>query len=167
MSELFHQLGIDWRLLLSQSANFLILLVLLTFLVYKPVVRILKERRTKIEGGLQKAEEAEHRLREANTIALDKVKEGEQKAMALMREVEKKAKEKEGVMLAEAKTKEEAMFRSAELAIERKKQESMAAFTKEAADLVRSAIAKAVEFSPDQIDEALVKKAVQEMKHAA
>jgi F-type H+-transporting ATPase subunit b len=159
MQELFHQLGIDWRLLLSQAANFLILLVLLTFLVYRPVVRILKERKTKIADGLQKAEEAENRLQEANVIARDKVKEGEQKAMQVMREIEQKAKERENALMAEAKKKEEAMFQSAELSLSRKKEEAMVALTKEAAGMMRAAIAKAVDMTPEQVDKTLVENA--------
>ena len=39
MSQLFSQLGIDWHLLLSQAVNFLILLVILRLVAYKPILK--------------------------------------------------------------------------------------------------------------------------------
>ena len=51
MSELLSQLGIDPKLLLSQGVNFGLVIIILTFLVYKPLVKILNERKQKIEFG--------------------------------------------------------------------------------------------------------------------
>ena len=47
MLELAEKLGLDWKLLLSQAVNFLVLLALLRQFAYKPLLKILKERRTK------------------------------------------------------------------------------------------------------------------------
>ena len=52
MQELFHSLGIDWKLLLAQGTNFLVVLIVLTFVLWKPLIRVLNERRKKIEAGL-------------------------------------------------------------------------------------------------------------------
>ncbi len=68
MQDLVTQLGLDWRLLLSQAANFLILLIVLRLFAYKPLIPMLKERRAKIEDGLAKAKEADHRLSQANEM---------------------------------------------------------------------------------------------------
>ena len=61
MAELLSQLGIDGKLLLSQGVNFGIVLAVLTYFIYKPLVKILNERKTKIEFGLKGAAEAEIR----------------------------------------------------------------------------------------------------------
>lgn len=163
MQELFSQLGIDWRLLISQAVNFLILLVLLTFLVYKPILKILKERKTKIEDGVKKSEEAETRLREANLLKKEKLKEAEQDAMRMLRETEKKAKDMESVLLSQAKEKEEALLKNAELIIGARNEEARELVRKEAVALVKEAIAKTVELSPETIDEMLIKKAIGEL----
>ena len=162
MSELFSQLGIDWRLLISQAVNFLILLTLLTFFVYKPIVKILKERKTKIEDGLKKSEEAEERLHEANLLKKEKLKEAEQDALQILRETARKAKDLESALLAEAKTKEDALLKNAELIIQSRNEEARELVRKEAINLVREAIAKTVELSPEAIDEVLIKRAISE-----
>ncbi len=58
MNDLFEQLGINWKLFLSQTVNFFILLFVLKVFVYKPLLAIIKERSKKIKEGLEKAEEA-------------------------------------------------------------------------------------------------------------
>ena len=47
MSELFHTLGIDWRLLGAQVLNFAVLALLLTRFLYRPMMKMLDERREK------------------------------------------------------------------------------------------------------------------------
>lgn len=58
MLELFSAFGIDWKLLIAQSVNFLIVLGGLTFFLYKPVNRMLAEREHVIAKGLEDAEAA-------------------------------------------------------------------------------------------------------------
>jgi len=56
--ELFDTLGIDWRMILAQIVNFSILLFVLNKALYKPLMRILEDRRARIQKGLADAEEA-------------------------------------------------------------------------------------------------------------
>ena len=65
MSELFSQLGIDWKLLLAQGVNFVILLVVLTKFVYKPLMKMVEARRQKIELGIRGGEMAEKIIKTA------------------------------------------------------------------------------------------------------
>lgn len=67
-------LGIDWKLLLAQIVNFLILLVLLTKFLYKPIVKILDTRTEKIEAGLKAAEKSQKDLEKADVDA-EKIRE--------------------------------------------------------------------------------------------
>lgn len=67
MAELLSKLGIDWRLLIAQLVNFLILFVILRRYLYRPVLGMLEERRARIARGLEdakRAEEARHDLAE-------------------------------------------------------------------------------------------------------
>ena len=65
MSELLSKLGIDWRLLAAQLANFLILLFVLRRFAYKPLLKLLDERKQKIANGLANAQKAKSNLEEA------------------------------------------------------------------------------------------------------
>src|SRR3989339_134025 len=91
-NELLFQLGINWKLFLSQVVNFFILLLVLTFFVYKPLIRIIKERSKKIKEGLEKAEEADVRLKEIDIIGAGKIREAEQKGIEIIKATEVKAK---------------------------------------------------------------------------
>lgn len=164
MEVFIEKLGIDWKLLLSQTVNFLILLTVLRIFAYKPLVKIMKDRRQKIEEGLTKAKEADKRLGEISTMQKEKMKETEQEALAMLRATEEKAKKMEIELMDQAKQKEAAFMKSAELAAEGKKEEARREVEKEAVEVVRRAIAKTVELSPDAIDKSLVERAVREIK---
>jgi F-type H+-transporting ATPase subunit b len=160
MQELIEKLGLNWKLLLAQVVNFLIVLTVLRLTVYKPFVRMLHERRNRIEKGMQDAEEAGKRLSEAGLVKQEKLAEAEQESMVLMQESEKRAKEKEAAMLVEAKEKEVEIVKAAEKVGEARKIEAEQKFYAEAAGIVRQAVAKTAELSPSAIDEALVRQAL-------
>ncbi len=157
------QLGIDWRLLISQVVNFLLLLIILRLFVYKPVLNILKKRQEKIEEGIAKTEEADQRLKDVDVISLKKVKEAENKAMGIIKSTEERAKEKEAELLEKAREKETAYMKKVEQSIATEKETSRREMEKEAAELVKRALVKTVELDPEKIDEALIKKAVEQI----
>ena len=85
MSELFSNLGIDWRLLLAQGINFLLVLYLLNRFVFKSIIRYLEERRKKIEEGLELTEKANReiqRIDEARHRELEKARTEAEKVLA-------------------------------------------------------------------------------------
>ncbi len=167
MSQLLSQLGIDWRLLISQAVNFFLLLVILRLYVYKPLLKIMHERRDRIQEGIAKAAEADERLKEANHLGVQKIKEAEGQAMSILKKTEMDAKELESKLLAKAKEREDAALKSADERVRAKEAEADRAITAEAAALVKAAIAKTVELSPEKIDEALIAKAIKEIKATA
>ncbi|MFA5933308.1 MAG: F0F1 ATP synthase subunit B [Microgenomates group bacterium] len=60
--EILDQFGIKPILLLAQIVNFIILLLILKKFLYKPILKILEERKEKIAEGLANAEEIEKKL---------------------------------------------------------------------------------------------------------
>ena len=166
MSELLNQLGVDWHLLLSQAVNFALLLIVLRIFVYKPVIKLMHDRRARIEEGITKAEEADRRLLAADEMKKMKIKEGEAQALALMKKTEDNAKAREAQLLAEAKRKEAEAIKNTEAILKSKEEESQRAAEAQAAALVRQAIVKTVEMAPEKIDDALIERAITEAKKA-
>lgn len=164
MAELFQQLGIDWRLLLSQAVNFLLLFIVLRAFAYKPIMKILKDRRMKIEEGMTKAKEADLRLHQANESAKHIMKETEGQALNLLKETEERSKTLEADLLKKAQEKEQALFENAEKIIQAKAAAAKREMHEDAARLVKEAIARTVELDPKAVDEALVAKAVKELR---
>jgi len=162
MEQLFSQLGIDWHLLLSQAVNFLLVLTVLRLFVYKPLLKVLHDRRDKIEGGLVKAEEAERRLHEVDVIGKGKIKEAEAEALGILKKTEIEAHELEAKMLADARRKEAEELASTQALLRAKEEESRQAMAKEAAVMVKRVLVKTVEMAPGDIDDALIARAVKE-----
>jgi F-type H+-transporting ATPase subunit b len=166
VSQLFFQLGIDWHLLLSQAVNFLLLLVILRIVAYKPLLNLLHRRREKIEEGLVKAEEADKRLGEVEQIGKEKIKEAENLAIRILKKTENDARDLEAALIAEVKRKEAEELKNAGFALRAQEEASRRAMEQEAATLVRAAIVKTVGLSPDAINEALIAKAVKEARQS-
>lgn len=64
MQQIFGIFGIDWRLLLINTINFALVLFVLWYFFYGPLMRMLETRRQKVAQGVRDAEEAAARLRE-------------------------------------------------------------------------------------------------------
>ena len=62
MNQLLAAFGIDWRLLIIQVVNFAVLFVALSYFLYKPIIKMIDDRRSKIAEGIRKAEEADRNL---------------------------------------------------------------------------------------------------------
>lgn len=101
MSELFHTLGIDWRLLGAQVLNFAILAVLLTRFLYRPMVKLLDERREKavLIGEQSRALTESRRVFEQETLRERSI--ARQEADRIVRQARENAEEMRGRMLKE------------------------------------------------------------------
>ena len=65
MSELFAAFGINWQLLIVQAINFGLLLFVLWYFLYTPILKIIDDRQKKIADGVKTAEAAERKLADA------------------------------------------------------------------------------------------------------
>jgi len=163
MDTIFSQLGIDWKLFLSQVVNFFILLVILRAFVYKPLLAAIKERNRRIQEGLEKAAAADVRLKEVDNISKDRLKKADQESVRIIEVTHEKSKKLEQSLAAQAEARQKELMEQVKLSHERQLQEARQNVLKEAAELVKKAIIKTVELKPEQIDRALVEKAVSQL----
>lgn len=163
---LLGQLGIDWKLLLSQVVNFTILLFVLQRFVYKPLLAVIKKRNEKIGEGLQKAEEADIRLREVDVIAKQHLQKADLQSIQIIKTTEDRAKKLEESLVKKAQEKQQQLLAQAQAQYEKQQEESRKKVLQEAASLVKRLIVKTVELEPEAIDEALIEKAALHVKNA-
>ena len=161
---LLGQLGINWKLFLSQAFNFFILLIVLRAFVYKPLLEIIKKRNFKIKEGLEKAEEADVRLKEVDVIAKDKIKLAENQSVEIIKNTEQKAKVLDQQIQARAEEKQKEINELLRQSALKQKEESESQVYGQALELVKKIVAKTVELKPEAVDKALVEKAVIEVK---
>lgn len=108
------KLGIDWKLLIAQAVNFLILLFVLKRYAYKPLVQALEARTKKIEQGLKDAELSQAKLQSVVEEEKQILAAAREEARNILVEAEGSAKKRDGMMLEETKQKIDRMIAEAD-----------------------------------------------------
>ncbi len=168
MSELLGQLGIDWKLLLSQGVNFFILLIVLTLFVWRPLIALVKRRQAAIGQGLDDAHQASLRLAQADEEASVRLAHADAEAVALITKAELEAGVRAERITARTEEKVNFMLKEAEVILQQKKQEELEDVLRVAQDLIKDAIVETVKLKPSAVDDALIGEAlrVTKKKHA-
>lgn len=124
MQDLFTAFGIDWRLIVIQIFNFAILAGALFYFLYTPILKILSDRESKIQKGVEDANAAsESRLRaeeEKKVVLQNATKEAE----GMIERAESHAEEKASAILAHAKKQADATLEATKLRAEEMKREA-------------------------------------------
>lgn len=121
MEQLIHAFGIDARLILIQVINFGLLMVVLSYLLYKPVLKMLNERQEKIAQGIKDAEEAGKVRLEATEEKKGIIATANKEAEAMSVRAKEHADKKADDILAEAQRKAELVVKDASLRSEEMK----------------------------------------------
>ena len=115
MAELFSAFGIDWRLLIVQSLNFLILLGVLWYFLYKPLLGLLKKREETIAQGVADAEAAQKARNEIEVTRSEKLKEAEAEASDILSHAKQAATEEKTRIVADAESRAESVLSDAQV----------------------------------------------------
>lgn len=102
MDQLLEAFGINGKLLLAQLVNFGVLFVGLTYLLYKPVMKTLDERRTKIAQGVKDAEAASEKLAKADDEVTEKIHTAESKAEGIVANARESAQQERNRIIKDA-----------------------------------------------------------------
>lgn len=143
-------LGINLPGLITQIVSFIILFVILSKLLYKPLVGMLDQRAEKIKEGLEASERARDdasKAEEAITQQLDEARLEGQKLISQARETAEKFRKDE---MEVATSDIENMKLKAEKDIQRERDAAIEDLRKEFADLVITAAEKVVTNSLDE-----------------
>lgn len=165
MSELIKHFGIDWRLLLAQAVNFLILLYVLKRFAYKPILEMLRKRRLEIEKGLEFTESAKEKLKHIEKEQEEKLNEARNEALQIMTSAEDAAKKRKQEILDEANIKVEGVIAEARRLIEEEKSKTNEEVYRNAGDLVKLGIERVLGKLPPEVrDGHLIKEALRGLK---
>ncbi len=80
LTDILNLFGLETKLFIAQIINFAILLYILKRFLYKPIARILEERKNKIKQGLDDAENAKKALLDADNQKLSILKDAKKDA---------------------------------------------------------------------------------------
>jgi len=144
MQELLSKLGIDWKLLIAQIVNFLVLLFVLWKFAYGPIVAMLEKRQKKIEKGLKDAEDAHKKLAESEEKQKEILRHARIEAKEIVEKSREQAEKSKSGIAAEAKVQAEKIVTDAKAQIEQEKQKTIAEIKSEIGGLVVAATEKIV-----------------------
>jgi F-type H+-transporting ATPase subunit b len=157
------ELGISLPTLLTQVITFIILLVVLRFVAYKPIMRMLDERSRRIKESMDQAEsikaqtartqeEVKKQLEEASREGQERIA----RALKAGEDVKQKAQE-------DAKKEAETLVNRARAEIQRERDDAITEVRREFADLTVLAAGKVIEKTLDkEKHRELIKKVLEE-----
>ena len=161
MDKAVEALGLNLPQLIAQVANFFLLLVILRLVAYKPILKMLDERKQKIAEGLNAAELACAEAAQAQANIASQLQEGQRQAQEVVAGAQQIATRIQAEAREQAnRDREESLVRArAEIQLERDR--AVADLRREFADITVSAAEKVIGQSLDRtahqriIDEAL------------
>lgn len=163
--EFLNEFGVDPILLLAQVVNFTILLVLLRVLLYKPILKVLEERKKKVAKSIKDAEAIEKRLTQTQIEQEELLSKAAQEASKIVNQAKLEAKELAEKTMEEAKKSVNEMLVKNETRLKLERDEMMSSVKAELADLVTQAAAKVLDKSVNEFDnKKLVQETIEEMK---
>ncbi len=136
MPEIFTKLGLDMKLIVAQAVNFVLLLIILHRLAYKPILGILEKRADTIDKSLKQAKKIEEELQRTEEDRKKEMKKAREEYRALVAEAEETGKQKKKEITEEARRKTEEIVARAKEEIRSEKEKSVRAARQEIADLV-------------------------------
>jgi len=133
MSDLLAVFGINWKLLIVQAINFGLLMVLLWYFLYTPVLRLIDERRKKISEGVKNAEDAAKALAASAGEGKEIVGKASREAEGIVASARTRADDKKAELLREAESQANALLADAAARAEETKRQALKQSEKEIA----------------------------------
>lgn len=162
--ELFSKLGIDWKILIAQIFNFFLLLVVLRFVLYKPILNFLQKRKEQIASSLKKAEEIEKEKKELEQLSQEIIAQTKKEAESILKEERKNGQEMKKQIKEEAQKQAHLLLLKAEKEIENHKERLVEEVKGEIAKLVIEATKSLVSNSASLPNKEEVVKILDEIK---
>ncbi len=162
------QLGINLPGLLAQIINFTILLIILRLVLYKPIMRMLDERRQRVQEGMDSAERMKEREAQAEQEVAERIENARREGQTLIGQAQQIAQRIQAEAREQAQADAEALLDRARSEIQLERDGAIADLRREFADLTIHAAEKVIGQSLDRrahqrlIDEVLTESTFKE-----
>jgi F-type H+-transporting ATPase subunit b len=143
-------IGINLPVLIAQTVNFIVLLVVLRLVAYKPIMRLLDERARRIREGLSQAEASKERAAEADRAAREQIESARREGQQVIAQAQQVASRLQEESRQQAQAQAEALLERARAEIQLERDGAVAALRREFADLTIAAAEKVIEQSLDR-----------------
>ena len=143
-------LGINLQTLIAQLINFTILFVLLYFVAYKPLMRMLDGRSGKVKESMEQTEYIKEQAAKAEEEATKRIEEASKEGQKILKQAMEAGEEARLKAQQEAKEEAGALIDKARTEIQHERDEAVEELRKEVADLAIMAAGKVVGRSLDK-----------------
>lgn len=152
-------LGVNWKILLGQIVNFLIVLFVLRKFLYRPIIKMLQERKSKITKSLEDAKTIERKLAETGAQSREKLSAAVNEAQKIIDEAHKQAAKESQAALTKSAEQAKKIIENAKSAAEGESRIALNQAKKDLAELVTVATEKILEEKQDakEISQAIQK----------
>ena len=165
MESILQAFHIDWKLLIAQVINFALVVGVLGFGVFKPLIKKMAERSQFINDGIDNAQAAKKSVLEAEKQHQKMLIEAKSEAMSIMKNAQEQAAriEREAVDGAQEKVKE--VIARGKIQLAELKLQTLADARSSLAELVVAATEKIVKVKlSEKVDEKLIKDALDNLE---
>ena len=135
MLEIFSKLGLDYKLIIAQAVNFVLLLIILQRLAYKPILKMLNDRTEKIDKSLKQAEQIKEELKKTEETKLAEIKKGKEEYQKIIKESQEIAERKSQESIEKTRIKTQEIVENAKMEIKAGKEKSVKEAKKEITDI--------------------------------
>ncbi len=155
-------LGFSLPALISNLINFTILLIVLRLFLYKPVLRLLDERKRRIQEGLERAEQAAAQASASETEAREAIERAQQQSREFVQQAQEAAAQLRAQLEERARADAERIVARAQEEVRVERDRAIEQLRREFADLTITAAERVTRQSLDRaahqrlIDEVLV-----------
>jgi F-type H+-transporting ATPase subunit b len=152
-------LGLNWSGFIWQLVNFLVLLVLLRLVLYKPVLKILDDRARRVRESMEQADTVRHQAEQAEADRQALLAESRQQAQEIRNRADADAKRM--IADAEARADERAnrILEQAQASIEASRVQMLSEVRSQIGDLVATGVERVTRGAvDDQVNRTLVQQ---------
>ena len=111
--ELLLKLGINWQLLIAQIVNFAIVMGVLGFFLYRPILNVLDARAERIRKAMEDAKRVENQMQELHKLREEEMKRLDKESGEYFDRMRKEAQALHEEMMATAKKEAETTLQNA------------------------------------------------------
>ncbi|TET40744.1 MAG: F0F1 ATP synthase subunit B [Dehalococcoidia bacterium] len=143
-------IGIAWQGLIAQLVSFAILFGLLTFLLYKPVRRILDERSNRIKESMDQAEQIKVRMAETEERVREQVEAARREGQNIVAQAGQMGERVKEEARLEARREAESIMARSRIEIDRERDEAIEELRRQFVDLAITAAEKVISETLDK-----------------
>jgi F-type H+-transporting ATPase subunit b len=157
-------LGINWQLLVAFLINFIILAVLLSLVLYKPVTKMLNERQERIKQSMEQAEAIKQQTAQTEQEIRKQLEVAQKESQAILAQAAQIGEKLKGEARDAARKEAETIIAKAQVEIERQREKDFQELRAQFADIAILAAEKVIKETIDKeknrklIDEVLKNK---------